>query len=422
MEGIDIQAFAMIAVFCIGYFFITIETLTEINKATIALLMAVICWGLQFARLEGHEENFVLLGEHLANISQVIFFLLGALAVVEIINMHQGFRLISDSIHILSKKKLLWVLGGISFALSGILDNLTTTIVMVSLLGKLIDKGEDRLLMGAGVVIAANAGGAWSPIGDVTTTMLWIGGQVSTLDVMKQLFIPSVICCVVSLSLLSLKLKGQFAPGEEHSVHHTTEPMSNVIFWLGIGSLVSVPFVKLLTGLPPFMCILFSLSVMWLVTDLLHRHYPEREHLRMPHVLTRIDLTSLLFFLGILLAIDALESAHILVKLAQWLNTTIGNVAIIATLIGFASAIVDNVPLVAASMGMYGLDIYPTDHQFWQLMAYCAGTGGSMLIIGSAAGVVYMGLEKVDFFWYAKKISLAAMLGYLAGVAAYLWL
>lgn len=423
MEIIDVNALLMIAVFCAGYFLITIESITEINKATVALLMAVICWGLQFARLPSNgEENLTLLGHHLADISQVIFFLLGALAVVEIINMHQGFKIISDNINIRSKRKLLWAVGAISFVLSGVLDNLTTTIVMISLLCKLIDRCEDRLLIGGGVVIAANAGGAWTPIGDVTTTMLWIGGQISTLEVMKQLFIPSLICSAVSLSILSMMVKGQFAPRDVNGENNNNEPMGNFVFFLGVGSLMFVPFLKLLTGLPPFMCILFSLAVMWLVTDILHRNYHDRHHLRMPHVLTRIDLTSILFFLGILLAIDALESAQILSQLAQWLDKAIGNIAVIATMIGIASAIVDNVPLVAATMGMYSMDTYPMDHQLWQLIAYCSGTGGSILIIGSAAGVVYMGLEKVDFFWYVKKISLAALVGYLAGIAVYVFL
>lgn len=421
MEGMDLYAVSMTVVFIIGYFFITIEHITHINKTTVALLMAVICWIIQFANPHWTgKANMGFLGEHLTNISQVVFFLLGALTVVEIINMHKGFRIISDCINVRSKRLLLWVLGGITFFLSAVLDNLTTTIVVISLLKKLIDDRQDRLLIGGALVIAANAGGAWTPIGDVTTTMLWIGGQVSTIPIMWSLLLPSIACMVAAFAIVSFKVKGDFEESKHHVHDAHVEPLGEFIFFLGIGLLVFVPVFKMLTGLPPFMGILFALSILWLVTDIVHCKYPDREHLRVPFVLSRIDLSSTLFFLGILLCIDALDSAKILHQVALSLEKLLGNPVWIATLIGLASAIVDNVPLVAASMGMYSLSDFPPDSTFWQLVAYCAGTGGSILIIGSAAGVVFMGLEKADFFWYMKRISIPALVGYFAGIACYL--
>ena len=421
MEPLNIYAILMTIVFVIGYFFITIEHITHVNKTTVALLMAILCWILQFADHSWSKvQNTGFLGEHLTNISQVVFFLLGALTVVEIINIHKGFRIITDHITARSKRKLLWVLGVFAFFLSAILDNLTTTIVMVSLVRKLIDDPKDRLLIGGGIVIAANAGGAWTPIGDVTTTMLWIGGQVSTLNIIYSLFLPSLACFIVSFLCLSLLLKGTFEESKLHAQELHVEPMGRFIFFLGTGLLVFVPIFKLLTGLPPFMGILFALGVLWLVTDIVHRKYEEREYLRVPYVLSRIDLSGTLFFLGILLCVDALDSAKILEHLAVWLDKNVGNNYLIAVYIGIASAIVDNVPLVAATMGMYSVTQFPTDSTFWQLIAYCAGTGGSILIIGSAAGVVFMGLEKADFFWYLKRISLPALVGYFAGIGVFL--
>lgn len=422
MEGISPYAWGMIAIFVIGYVLITLEHLTKINKATVALMMAILCWVLQFADHQwAKEENTAVLTEHIASISQVIFFLVGALTVVEIINVHKGFSLISDWIRVRSKRMLLWTIGGIAFFLSAILDNLTTTIVMLSLLQKLIPAGDERKLLGGAIVIAANAGGAWTPIGDVTTTMLWIGGQISTINVMKELLMPSLVCVVASLLMFTPFLKGNFSElaEEDHDAH--SEPFGRLIFWLGIGLLIFVPVFKILTGLPPFMGMLFALSVLWLVTDFAHRHYDDRDHLRVPHILTKIDLSGPLFFLGILLCINALDSANLLKKLAVWLDASVGNTTIIAVLIGLASAVIDNVPLVAASMGMYSLEHYPMDSPFWQLVAFCAGTGGSILIIGSAAGVVYMSIEKVDFFWYLRRISLAAAVGYFAGILAYIY-
>lgn len=410
----------MIALFVIGYLLITLEHVTKINKATIALILASLLWLLQYLD-NSFDVSISSQGiyEHLSNISQVIFFLLGALAIVETINVHRGFDPISNVIQIASKRKLLWVTGFLTFFLSSVLDNLTTTIVMVSLLSKLIEKGEDRWLMGGAVVIAANAGGAWTPIGDVTTTMLWIGGVLSTTAIIKELFVPSILCLVVSLLVLGWQLKGKFKAQQIHIHHEKVEPKGKLVLWLGIGVLISVPIFKILTGLPPFMGMLFGLGVMWLITDFFHSEYDDRDHLRIPHVLGKIDVAGVLFFLGILLAIGALDTAGLLKNLAQFLDSHISSPGAIATLIGLASAVVDNVPLVAASMSMYDLSQFPIDDKFWQMIAFAAGTGGSILIVGSAAGVVYMGLEKVDFFWYLRKISLAAMFGFFAGMALF---
>lgn len=421
MIGHELYLNAMIAVFFIGYLMITIEHITHINKATIALLMAVACWILQFGN-QGftHEENISFLGEHLGNVSQVIFFLIGALAVVEIISAHNGFKVISDYIRIHSKKKMFWAVGFITFFLSSILDNLTTTIVMIAFLQKVIKSKEDRWLFGGGIVIAANAGGAWTPIGDVTTTMLWIGNQISTFSIMKETFIPSMICFLVSFFLLSFSIKGNIEFNDA-AVKEDVKPYGSLILSLGIGLLIFVPFFKAWTGLPPFMGILFALGILWFFTDIIHRKDEERDDLKVPHILSKIDLSSALFFLGILLCIDALESAGILNQLALFLDERIGNTDLIGIMIGLASAIVDNVPLVAATMGMYSLTNYPTDSSFWSLIAYAAGTGGSILIFGSAAGVVFMAMEKADFFWYLKRVSLPALLGFFAGALFYIY-
>lgn len=422
MFNLDGYTTAMILIFIVGYLLITLEHVININKATIAILMAIICWFIQFINPHwDHQYNMDSLSYHLADISQIVFFLLGALAIVETINAHKGFNVISDSIHLTTKRGLLWVVGLLAFFLSAILDNLTTTIVMLSLLRKLLDESEDRLLIGGAIVVAANAGGAWTPIGDVTTTMLWIGGQISTSAVIQELFLPSLACMIAAFAYLSIFLKGNFSARELHSHEKKTEPKAMLVFFLGVALLISVPIFKVLTGLPPFMGMLLALGIIWAVTDFIHQDYEDREHLRVTHVLSKIDLAgTLFFFLGILLCIDALDTAKILSSLAEWFSINVGNTNIIAVLIGLASAVVDNVPLVAASMGMYSLVEFPQDHPFWQMIAYCAGTGGSILIIGSAAGVVYMSMEKASFFWYLKRISIPALLGYAAGIAVYL--
>lgn len=416
---LNIYGSLMILTFVIGYIAIAMEHVTRINKTSIALLMAIICWTLQFInQAKTSENNLQYLSEHIGSISQVIFFLLGALTIVEIISAHKGFQIISNAIRINSKRKLLWSIGTIAFFLSSILDNLTTTIVMVTLLRKLTEPGEDRLVLGGAVVIAANAGGAWTPIGDVTTTMLWIGGQLTTFSVIKSLFLPSFACLLGGLSALTLTLKGDFLP-TSFAREEKMEPMGMTVFWLGVSCLIFVPLFKIATGLPPFMGMIFGLGIMWLFTDIVHSRYEDREHLLVPNVMAKIDVSGVLFFLGVLLAVDALHTAGILDELALWISHAVGDLHIIAVIIGLASAIIDNVPLVAATMGMYELPQYPPDSSFWNLIAYCAGTGGSILIIGSAAGVAFMGLERIQFYWYFRRVGWAAAVGYFAGVVVF---
>jgi Na+/H+ antiporter NhaD/arsenite permease-like protein len=307
-----------------------------------------------------------------------------------------------------------------TFFLSAVLDNLTTTIVMVALIQKLLRTHEQKMLIGGAIVIAANAGGAWSPIGDVTTTMLWIGGNVSTWPLMRDLFLPSMACSLVAFAWLHFYLPELPVIDKGTEEAFPFPKLGNILFFLGIGSLVFVPVLRYLTGMPPFMGVILGLGLMWLVTDLVHRNYHHHVHLTMPAALSRIDMSGVLFFLGILLSIQALETVGVLDHLALVLQHFIGNINMIAVAIGILSAVIDNVPLVAGSMGMYNLSAYPTDSSFWQLVAYCAGTGGSMLIIGSAAGVAFMGMEKVGFGWYLKKIGPPAAVGYFAGIIVYL--
>ncbi len=421
MSELTTTHFLMIAVFVIGYLAIIFEHTIKVNKTASALLMATVSWGILFTLApESLDASLGMLGEHVGNVSQIIFFLLGAMTLVEVIDSHRGFKIITDVINTRSKRKMLWLIGIIAFCLSAMLDNLTTTIVMVSLLRKLVHERKERLLLGSMVVIAANAGGAWTPIGDVTTTMLWINGQVTTVPIMKSLFLPSLAALLISLSFLSLKLKGRYPDLFGHHLEAKIEPGARLVFFSGVGSLICVPIFKTVTGLPPFMGMLIGLGVLWLITDIMHYKYEDRAHLRVPHVLTKIDTSGVLFFLGILLSINALETIGVLKNLAIFLGRHIDNLAVIATSIGIISAIVDNVPLVAATMGMYDLTTYPADSAIWQMIAYCAGTGGSILVIGSAAGVALMGMEKVDFVWYMKKISVTALTGYLGGMVVYL--
>ncbi len=406
----------IILIFIIGYFAIIFEHNIRVNKTASALLMAVLTW--MFVFLE--EPNVHALGEKLNDVSQIIFFLMGAMALVELVDVHKGFKVITDLIHTSSKQKMLWVMGFTTFFLSALLDNLTTTIVMISLLRKLVPEPKDRMILGAMVVIAANAGGAWTPIGDVTTTMLWINGNITTLNVMKALFVPSIVSLVVALLMLGWNLKGVYPRAVQYAHEEKVEPGARVVFFSAIGALIFVPIFKALTGLPPFMGILIALGAVWLITDVMHAPHETRQHLRLPAILARIDTSGILFFLGILLCISALDVAGLLDHLARFLDQTIGNISIIATLIGLISAIIDNVPLVAAGMGMYDLQNYPPDSYLWQMLAFCAGTGGSILIIGSAAGVAFMGLEKVDFIWYFKRVSLVALISYLSGVGVFM--
>ncbi len=414
-----------ILIFIIGYLAITLEHSIKINKAASALLTGTLCWtvyalGQPDKMLVAHQ-----ISEQMSEISGILFFLLGAMTIVELIDAHDGFELVTDRIRTTDKRRLLWLIGGITFFLSALLDNLTTTIVMVSLLRKLMARREDRLMFAGLVIIAANAGGAWSPIGDVTTTMLWIGNQISPINIILKLILPSLTCLLIPLIILNIRMKGQIqspagrAPGDERL---TSTPLErNAVFGIGLGALLFVPIFKTVTHLPPFMGMLMGLGAMWVLTEMIHSGKDELEkgERSVVHALRKVDTPSILFFLGILVAISALQSMGTLGQLAAWLDRTVGNITAIGISIGLLSAVVDNVPLVAATQGMYGLEQYPTDHFFWELLAYCAGTGGSVLIIGSAAGVAAMGMERIDFFWYLRHISLLALLGYLAGAAVY---
>ncbi len=444
----------MALIFVFGYACIALEHPLKIDKAASAILTAVICWTVLVlgadsilpatSSVSGHG----VVGElrhHLGEISEILFFLMGAMTIVELIDAHEGFKVITDRIRTSKRVQLLWMIALITFFLSAALDNLTTTIVMVSLLRKLIDDQKERWFFAGIVVIAANAGGAWSPIGDVTTTMLWIGNQITASGIISELFIPSVVCLLVPLLILSFTMKGEITrPAEVENAETSSDPSTpferNLVFCLGIGALLFVPVFKTVTHLPPYMGILLGLGVLWVVTEILHRGKNEEDKhpLSVVGVLRRIDTTSILFFLGILLAVSSLATAGHLIQIATLLKDSLGNVYAINIAIGLLSAVVDNVPLVAGAMKMYPLispealaaaanesawlSNFQIDGTFWGLLAYCAGTGGSCLIIGSAAGVAAMGMEKIDFIWYVKKISLLALVGYLSGAATYIGL
>ena len=417
---------SIILVFVLAYAAIALEHLVKVNKSAAALLGAGLMWTL-FAVLGGPNDALgSSLNESLVGTAQIVFFLMGAMTIVEVVDAHDGFEVITSRIRTQRLSTLMWTVGMVTFFLSSILDNLTTTIVMVSLMKKLLDKREDRWYFAGIIVIAANAGGAWTPIGDVTTTMLWIGGQITALAIMKALLLPSLINLLVPLAVASYWLGAQpVVPPVRLSDERqgvTTPFERNVMFYLGLGTLVFVPLFKSLTHLPPFMGILLGLGILWTVGDLVHRQTEDvkKQRLTIARALTRIDMSSVVFFIGILLAVAVLEHTHVLATLAQWLNKAVGRQEVIVILIGLASAVVDNVPLVAASMGMYSLEQYPPDSFLWEFVSYCAGTGGSILIIGSAAGVAAMGLEKMNFVWYLRKISGLALLGYLAGAMAYM--
>lgn len=415
----------LIILFVIGYLAIALEHPIHINKTATALLTGVLCWTAYVLGTDNHHHVVEELAHHLSGIAEILFFLMGAMTIVELIDAHQGFKIITDRITTRNVRTLLWVVSIITFFLSAALDNLTTAIVMVSLLRKLIKDPEMRKFFAGMVIIAANAGGAWSPIGDVTTTMLWIGGQITALSIMEELFIPSLISLIVPLIYLSFTLKGEITPPSASKNTEKIDSTSlerNLMFFFGVGGLLFVPIFKTITHLPPYMGMLLSLGVIWVLSEILHKDKDEQErkHFTAAYALSRIDTSSILFFLGILAAIGALESTHLLSDLAHWMDKTIGNQDIIIVAIGLASAVIDNVPLVAASMGMYPLDVYPANHKIWEFLAYCAGTGGSILIIGSAAGVAVMGMEKIDFIWYMRRISFTALIGYFAGVLAYL--
>jgi NhaD family Na+/H+ antiporter len=417
---------SLVIVFVIAYAAIALEHPLKINKSASALVGAGLLWTIYALSTGDHHKVGHELGESVMTTAQIVFFLMGAMTIVEVVDAHNGFEVITKRIRTTQLSTLMWLVGFVTFFLSAVLDNLTTTIVMISLMRKLLAKHDDRLFFAGIIVIAANAGGAWSPIGDVTTTMLWIGGRISTLGIMEAVFLPSVVSLLVPLAVTAYILRGRpvEAPELKESEHgmRTSEFERNLMFFMGIGILVAVPAFKTITHLPPFMGILFGLGILWLVGDLVHRHKEDefKHHLTLVHALSRIDMSSIVFFVGILLAVATLEHTHILTSLAQWLDQSVGRQDVIVLIIGIVSAIVDNVPLVAASMGMYSLEQYPMDHFLWEFLAYCAGTGGSILIIGSAAGVAAMGLEKIHFFWYVKKISWLALIGYFAGAGVYL--
>ena len=372
------------------------------------------------------------LSETLVGTAQIVFFLMGAMTIVEVVDAHKGFDVVTTRIKTTSLPRLLVLVCVVTFFLSAILDNLTTTIVMVSLLSKLLKDREDRLFFAGLVVIAANAGGAWSPIGDVTTTMLWIGGQITAWSIVHSLILPSIVNLLVPLTYCTWLLRGKpVVPPDSASAHLTGGNQAlattsafdrNTMFFLGRGVLIAVPAFKTVTNLPPFIGVLLGLGLLWLVGDILHRgkSIEARSELELSHALSRIDMSSIVFFIGILLAVATLEHTHILTDIAQWLDSVVGRQDVIVMMIGVFSAIVDNVPLVAASMGMYSLEAYPVDSFLWTFLAYCAGTGGSILIIGSAAGVAAMGIAKIDFVWYVKNISLLALAGYLAGAFVFI--
>jgi Na+/H+ antiporter NhaD/arsenite permease-like protein len=417
---------ALTVIFIIAYAAIAFEHPLKINKSASALVGAGLLWTI-YAMGSGNPHAISHeLSETLSSTAQIVFFLIGAMTIVEVIDAHNGFHVITSRIKTTKLSSLMILVTTATFFLSAILDNLTTTIVMVSLLRKLLEQREDRLIFAGMIVIAANAGGAWSPIGDVTTTMLWIGGQISPTHIITGLFIPSVVNLFTPLAVICFLLRGK--PVEAPSLDPqddddlTSHSERNVVFLLGLSVLIAVPVFKTVTHLPPFMGIMFGLGILWLVADLLHKNKGDdtKHKLTLIHALTRIDMASIVFFIGILLAVATLEHSNILKSLSLWLDNTLGRQDLIVLLTGFASAIVDNVPLVAAAMGMYSLETFPTDSFLWEFLAYCAGTGGSILIIGSAAGVAAMGLERIDFMWYLKKMSLLATLGYLAGAATYM--
>lgn len=417
--------FLIVVIFVAGYACIALEAFTKVNKAAVALLMCVLCWT-AYCLIPGHD--LTSLPESLGETAETLFFLMGAMTIVEIVDANGGFNFVRDTMKTRSKRKLLWRVAFMTFFLSAILDNLTTSIVMIMVLRKLIQDPKERIIFASMVIVAANSGGAFSPIGDVTTIMLWIKGMVSTGGVLTELFIPALVSMVVPAFLLSLSLKGKFDKAQNLQVGEVsafTKHQRQAVFCLGVGGLIFVPIFKTITHLPPYMGILLVLGVLWTVTEIFNRHLDESDPMakRVTHLLSRIDMSTILFFLGILMAVLCLKQVGVLNAMGDGLNTAFsGNPYLITGIIGVLSSIVDNVPLVAACMNMYDVvpdTIYAVDGSFWQLLAYCAGVGGSMLIIGSAAGVVVMGLEKITFGWYMKHITWLVFVGYVAGILVY---
>ena len=437
MSGITL---AIILAFVLGYAAIALESFTRVNKAAIALLMFVICWTI-FAIAPEEYITGVAPGQMMATINNIIqhhlgetattlFFLMGAMTIVEVVDQNGGFNFVRDLLRTTSKRTLMWRIAILAFVLSAILDNLTTSIVMVMLLRKLVREQKDRLIYASLIVIAANSGGAFSPIGDVTTIMLWNSGMVTAMGVITELFVPSLVSMVVPALILQRHLRGQLVMPEGKAdavADELTTREKRIVFFLGVGGLIFVPIFHGLTGLPPFVGMLLALGMVWLTTELFYGNKRNRNKegikKRVSRLLSRIDMSTIMFFLGILMAVACLQEIHVLTAMGGWLNeVSSGNHYLVTGVIGVLSSIVDNVPLVAACMGMY--PIAPTgdmavDGIFWQLLAYCAGVGGSMLIIGSAAGVVAMGIERITFGWYVRNITLVALVGYLAGIASY---
>ena len=436
---------AIILAFVIGYLFIAIESVTKINKAAIALLMFVVCWTIfmidpaslvpALASIDHSQmANAVskIIEEHLGETGTTLFFLMGAMTIVELVDQNGGFNFVKDTLKTKSKRSLLWRIAIMTFILSAILDNLTTSIVMIMILRKLVKERKDRIIYASLVIIAANSGGAFSPIGDVTTIMLWNKGVITAAGVITEVLIPSIVSMVIPAYVLSLSLKGELVVPEAKKAanaeeDYLTASQRKLIFFLGVGGLIFVPIFKTTTHLPPFVGILLVLGILWTVTESMYRHLEHDDsdgmQKRVSRMLTRIDMSTILFFLGILMAVGALQTIGALAQLGEGLNVWFdGNHYLVTGIIGVLSSIVDNVPLVAGCMGMYPVQAVgdmAVDGIFWQLLAYCAGVGGSMLIIGSAAGVVVMGLEKITFGWYMKHISWVAFLGYIAGIVSY---
>ena len=430
----------IIVAFVAGYLCIALESLTKINKAAIALLMCVGCWTLLMVSPGAYYPDVAsdgvlhhiseVIEHHLGDAAGTLFFLMGAMTIVEIVDSNGGFNFVRDIMKTRSKRKLLWRVAIATFFLSSILDNLTTSIVMIMVLRKLVQSREERLIYAALIIISANSGGAFSPIGDVTTIMLWIKGVITTQGILTEIFIPSLVSMLVPAFILQYSLSGKFDKEQNlvtAEISQFTKVQRNIIFWLGVGGLVFVPIFKSITHLPPFMGILLVLGVLWTVTEIFHHNTSEDDTMakRVSDLLSRIDLSTIMFFLGILMAVAVLQEIGVLTALGTGLNEVfVGNYYVINGIIGVLSSIVDNVPLVAGCMGMYSVaetGAMAIDGIFWQLLAYCAGVGGSMLIIGSAAGVVVMGLEKITFGWYLKRITWIAFVGYLAGIVTY-WL
>jgi Na+/H+ antiporter NhaD/arsenite permease-like protein len=419
------QTLLIIFIFILGYLAIVAEHKIRVNKAASALIAGALCWTIFIVYSPVKEVVTEAIGAHMSEISGILFFLLGAMTIVELIDSHDGFDIITRIITTRNKRTLLWIISFITFFLSAVLDNLTTTIVMVSLTRKLVSTERDRWFFAGTIIIAANAGGAWSPMGDVTTTMLWIGQQITAVNIILRLFLPSLVCMLVPLTVATFMIK----PGlvEKPRVNEANNTIispfeKNLVFFAGMFVLLFVPFFKTLTHLPPFMAMLFALGIMWGLTEIVHRskHRKENGRFSVAQALQKIDTPTILFFLGILLCISALQTSGILTTWAGYLIKHIPNQGATILVIGLLSAIVDNVPLVAAVQGMYPLTVYPTDDFFWEFLAYATGTGGSILIIGSAAGVAAMGMERITFFWYFKRVAFLALLGYLAGAMVYI--